>query len=495
MNLMKTDLLNKALFLLLAGVVALNFTACSDEDDNNGNNPDNPYAVMFDQKEFLQNSLVWVDEAGNFKLRIFGKPLDADTTVLYVGADDLAEAKTLFKGLFAPGSAFSENGDRISCTLEKNGGTVTFAPASGGNGALADVAFSGCNLIAVSSLHFIEKSVWPDNDDCTSPLELGQKVWRSSSDRKVDSWTCVQESGYGQLGCLYRISDPVSKDDVAWVQKPVNLPTIEWVFHYEFSCSGVWFNGVYYEHNRGKVFPTIPQAGIKAPVVETEYFDKDYGSSDDYDPFMFVDPGDLYMKDGTIMYGGESGSITDDCIGIVYSIGNPTKYDEELKKDYPDCTHGLVVALHNAVGGKNASSIEEMTWSTNNLDLGAMSTASGYGNTKILRRFNSVRKPVYPVDAIDNYEDNFEQKAPSCTSGWYFPAVDELRFLYDMKGEVEERLRELGKNGLGTDCYWSSSELDDIGIWAWYVNFYDGSLNQYGDKVRNSYRVRPILAF
>ena len=64
-----------------------------------------------------------------------------------------------------------------------------------------------------------------------------------------------------------------------------------------------------------------------------------------------------------------------------------------------------------------------------------------------------------------------------------------------MKGEVEERLRELGKNGLGTDCYWSSSELDDIGIWAWYVNFYDGSLNQYGDKVRNSYRVRPILAF
>ena len=319
---MKTDLLNKALFLLLAGVVALNFTACSDEDDNNGNNPDDPDAVVFDQKEFLQNSLVWVDEAGNFKLRIFGKPLDADTTVLYVGADDLAEAKTLFKGLFAPGSAFSENGDRISCTLEKNGGTVTFAPASGGNGALADVAFSGCNLIAVSSLHFIEKSVWPDNDDCTSPLELGQKVWRSSSDRKVDSWTCVQESGYGQLGCLYRVSDPVSKNDVAWDQKPVKLSTIEWVLNTELSCPGVWCNGHYYGYNDGKVVIIKSQAGTKAPGIETEYFDEDYGSSDDDDddnPFMSVLPGDFYMKDGTIIdkYRPEFITDTDDCIGIV----------------------------------------------------------------------------------------------------------------------------------------------------------------------------------
>lgn len=67
--------------LLLGSIIASEFavTACDKESDDN----DGTISLdgAYDQKAFLQNSIVRLDESGNFMYRVFGTPLDlADTT-------------------------------------------------------------------------------------------------------------------------------------------------------------------------------------------------------------------------------------------------------------------------------------------------------------------------------------------------------------------------------------------------------------------------------
>lgn len=492
MNILKTDLLKKTLFLLLAGVVALNFTACSDEDDNNGNNPDDPDAVVFDQKEFLQNSLVRVDEAGNFMYRVLGAPLDADTTVLYVGADDLAEAKTLFKGLFAPGSAFSENGDNISCTLEKNGGTVTFVPASGDNGELADVTFSGCNLVAVSSLHFVEKSAWPDND-ANSPYKIGERVRRQTLMDGEQDWICVREAEPGQPGILYYMgTTSLSADSYRpYVSRNKYSQSELVLMRSLLGTADYWCDDYYCTANR--YYPITSGQAKKAscPILEFCFFETN----------NHTQIGDYYMKDGSLI--GKNARLTDaqkrDCIGIVCWVGDPTGYDEELKRDHPGCTHGLVLALNDAIGGGDAfNPKKKMMWCTNDDRwLGGVSMNAGYSNTKNLRSYNSKNPSqlVYPVDAIDNYGDDFEQEAPSCSSGWYFPAVQELIKVCDVKDVLWHQLDQVSEDReIWYSFYWSSTEYDNDRVFC--VDFGSGKVfTNIGTKNYEGFRVRPFLAF
>ena len=67
---------------------------------------------------------------------------------------------------------------------------------------------------------------------------------------------------------------------------------------------------------------------------------------------------------------------------------------------------------------------------------------------------------------------------------WFLPSRDELKELYAKKTSASE---------LGTDLYWSSSQLEKMWTHAIYVAFTGGALGQ--DMLQAAHGVRPVRAF
>lgn len=67
-------------------------------------------------------------------------------------------------------------------------------------------------------------------------------------------------------------------------------------------------------------------------------------------------------------------------------------------------------------------------------------------------------------------------------SDWYLPSKDELNELY---------INQIAVGGLSNNCYWSSTEYDDV--FAWYLYF--GRGYQYLADKSNALGVRAVRAF
>lgn len=273
----------------------------------------------------------------------------------------------------------------------------------------------------------------------------------------------------------------------------------------------------------------------------------DGGSSTIIDKPYTLQAGDFFMKDGSLV--GKDVSLTADqkaaCIGIVFWVGDPTKDkhttavtgtndrwgttlsafgDPALKSEYPECTHGLVVALKDAGRVRwQETPASVSNWMTNSIGYEKIVSSAdptapvnkirGYNNTKAIEAYNaecSEFNKVLPISCIATYAT--EVPAPGSSSGWYFPSAKELSLLWqdinsiyyndpgkinkqeDVEIMVNSSLNKLGApfttafNGI----YWSSTEYSSNG-YMWYTDFSEG-------KVRNmtgnyAYGVRPILAF
>ena len=203
-------------------------------------------------------------------------------------------------------------------------------------------------------------------------------------------------------------------------------------------------------------------------------------------------------------------------IGIVFWVGSIIEDDPLLQKHYPDCTHGLVVALQDAGKTKWSSECEDITnnWLSGQNGTYGITTLKetdkmqGYANTKALEGYNASEratggnsgKTVLPIGLIQSYAG--AHPAPASSSGWYFPSVKELKFMCwgqnadrgtDGKKMLDTQFAKVsGASSLQSYNYWSSTEDDNL--WAWFVYF------DYGDvsldrKYNNSYWVRAVLAF
>lgn len=151
--------------------------------------------------------------------------------------------------------------------------------------------------------------------------------------------------------------------------------------------------------------------------------------------------GDYYMRDGSILPGDAfpgdlPTEVRKDCIGIVFSVTDPTEDDPSLKRDHPHCTHGLVVALGYARSASWSSTEEQVNNWTNASDRGAYQVditlyqeRQGYANTRALREYNKVYpgKKVLPVESVDEYAK--QNPSPPESSGWYWPSAQELYFM------------------------------------------------------------------
>ncbi len=177
--------------------------------------------------------------------------------------------------------------------------------------------------------------------------------------------------------------------------------------------------------------------------------------------------GDYLMRDGSLLPKGTT--LTDEQKANVAAIvfwtpaetattgrTYPAKLsdDKVMTAHFPDCTHGLAVAIKDMgkmiwqntaefVGNFQSSA----NFSPTNPDKTSYNpinsddydyryfTISGYQNTQVLKAYNDYCKKtdskadyvVLPVDSLSRFEANFP--APAGSTGWYIPSMKELHML------------------------------------------------------------------
>ena len=259
-----------------------------------------------------------------------------------------------------------------------------------------------------------------------------------------------------------------------------------------------------------------------------------------------VEKGDFAMKDGSFMKYDANATLTDEqkanVVGIVFwttadmnpasDAQTPARLtdDEIMKKDFPNCTHGLIVSLKDVVAQStkwqstytkiaewqnenspyNGSDYKSIASGTAATDL--INNILGYQNTKILKAYNASLESgsanmVLPVSLLDDFSN--QNPAPANTTGWFIPSVKELHMLCykdvadvwnaddnaytDTKVIVNASLEKVGGISFGSSFYWSSSESADNERNAFRVGFNSAQMNRYGKS--NTAYVRAVCAY
>ena len=199
--------------------------------------------------------------------------------------------------------------------------------------------------------------------------------------------------------------------------------------------------------------------------------------------------GDYYCADGRLV-SKDAVTVPDNVIGIVCYVGNPqpsaapadpsyTEANDALRRDYPNCKHGLVIAVNNAdVNGTKivpfASSRDFFygNWFTNDDDWMGKFVGSdtkeplpgilGYNNAVLMKM-----SPNYAV-ACDRALEYMEAYCtavpqPAVASVWFVPSLRELENLVDAVSTINSKIanaggEELVVNGALGARYWSSNE-------------------------------------
>ena len=222
--------------------------------------------------------------------------------------------------------------------------------------------------------------------------------------------------------------------------------------------------------------------------------------------------GDYYCADGSLVSATEE--APDNCIGIVYYVGNaqpsvlyPDKegIDEQhdaLRRNHPNCVHGLVYALTNASDklsrfGNGSSN----NYSTLFTDLGANKSylwgngnkapeydcILGYNNTEVIKIMedSGTDKVADAMKALNSYIGEVAVPA-ELTTGWYLPSIEEISIIIENTEAIASSLSNVGGKRLWEDTsgnskytgYWSSSNKSGT--------FYTVKYGSIGDNVNGN---------
>ena len=243
--------------------------------------------------------------------------------------------------------------------------------------------------------------------------------------------------------------------------------------------------------------------------------------------------GDYFCADGSII-SKATGVVPSNAIGIILYTGNPqpsanntangtnyTDANDALKRDFSNCTHGLVMALNNT---QNDVGIMEGTssysdWLNANADLknsyvlcntGKVDDPAakfpgylGYNNTKILFEAHATLN-TYCNNAylqVTTYSETVPN--PPTASTWYIPSGTELKTMAANMITLNTSITAAGGVELvstaanaTTGFYWSSTERN--GNTQWVHGLEGGAFAQRRDLSNSSGRFgyfRLILAF
>lgn len=169
-NLHFNDALTKSGLSLFCAVVLCGLSiSCSNDDDKDTTGNHRNHAVKtFDDLAYFQGIFVEVDSLGHFIHRSIGQPistLDEDTTHLFVGVKNIAEARKYFDMALAPDVSRSvSEADSYTCTLTNfdgtEQGTVCFAPGTETN-HIAEITTDLPGLKHFRRITFLSNSAWP----------------------------------------------------------------------------------------------------------------------------------------------------------------------------------------------------------------------------------------------------------------------------------------------------------------------------------------------
>ena len=242
--------------------------------------------------------------------------------------------------------------------------------------------------------------------------------------------------------------------------------------------------------------------------------------------------GDYFCADGNLVSRDcKPEELPDNCIGIVYYVGNPqpsvmykdieevaeqpltTKIKDGardvLKRDYPNCVHGLVFALSSANAtaaarfGSSSSFAYYQTFVDKGLDATYLwwhndkpkddffcTSLLGYNNTEVLYIINDMA-----TTPLGGCQDMFNvQLIPyrtqvstpdNLSTEWYLPSLGELRIISDNKEVINSSLEKIaGAEQLWAvgGKYWSSTYNANGYMWVGGDN---GSFTTSGGHVKN----------
>lgn len=221
--------------------------------------------------------------------------------------------------------------------------------------------------------------------------------------------------------------------------------------------------------------------------------------------------GDYYCADGTIIAKDENIADGTNIIGVVFYVGNPQpsvthteKYGplkDILYNDYPDCNHGLVVALNNSiVDGFDKSKFGESktvffgTWLNEDNDWNGKLVGNGtktsipgfmgYNNT-VLMEIAQTKEPI--ADKFNasaclqawKYTDNYRNTVavPNEATRWFLPSTTEFDEMHiSLIDIINPQIDKAKGQMFVTDRhYWTSTERDGNAGYEWAYQMSKGN--------------------
>ena len=215
--------------------------------------------------------------------------------------------------------------------------------------------------------------------------------------------------------------------------------------------------------------------------------------------------GDYLCEDGSIV--SKDADVPENAVGVVFYVGNPQpsvthpdKYVEAkdpLRRDYPECKHGLVLALKNALVGtaetgrfNTSNKHNYSTWfksdekymnsyvdTERGKNVAPIAGFQGYNNT-VLMEVGATMSDDYKAGAgngliaLQNYRA--DNATPVTTTGWYFPSDSDLIALKQVVVTINSSIEKasgtiLVINDGATEkgsFYWSNTERNNEWMWV-----------------------------
>lgn len=189
--------------------------------------------------------------------------------------------------------------------------------------------------------------------------------------------------------------------------------------------------------------------------------------------------GDYFYSDGTWSSELQSGKTV---VGVVFAKANATAADPVLAKDFPNCTHGLVLGLTEYVDQDFGSvSCYNGHGYYTNLGYDASSIVdvekqNGYGNSKAHRDLNASKADYVALFNAESGVIATQTNAvatPSGASSWYVPSYKEMSMILANYDTVNAAIVSAGGMVIATpnpiEDSWDDNRTSD---WYWTSTIY-----------------------
>lgn len=150
---------------------------------------------------------------------------------------------------------------------------------------------------------------------------------------------------------------------------------------------------------------------------------------------------------------------------------------------------GVVFAVEGLHGKLLSMDQSFLQWSVETVDIGATDENDGMANINKIKQIPNWQT-FYPAFAW------CEAKNTDGVTGWYLPAKNELKIVFDNSTLINNGLRSSGGATLKLsiyDGYWTSTQFNSSN--AYYCCYYNGSHRSYLDPKTESCYVRAVRAF